>query len=67
VVDPEQLTTEETRRAEREESTEARADRPPTAEEERLADGNDLDPEVAEHAREMYELGASVEGEGRID
>ena len=43
------------------------ADRPPTAEEEAAADGNALDPEVAEHEREMGKIGAEVKGEGEID
>jgi hypothetical protein len=43
------------------------ADRPPTAEEEAAADGNALDPEVAEHEREMGKIGAEVKGEGQID
>lgn len=43
-----------------------RADRPPTPEEEAIADELPLDPEVAEHHREMNEIGANVKGEGRI-
>ena len=43
------------------------ADRPPTSEEEAAADGNALDPEVAEHEREMGRIGAEVKGEGQID
>ena len=43
------------------------ADRPPTSEEEAAADGNTLDPEVAEHEREMGKIGAEVKGEGQID
>jgi hypothetical protein len=43
------------------------ADRPPTPEEEAAADGNVLDPEVAEHEREMGKIGADVKGEGEID
>lgn len=42
------------------------ADRPPTPDEEAAADGNRLDPGVAEHEREMDTLGAEVEGEGHI-
>ena len=45
------------------------ADRPPTPEEEQLAEqalpGIDTDS-VARHEREMAERGASVEGEGQI-
>ena len=37
-----------------------------TPEEERLADEHALDPEVAEHEREMAERGEKQEGEGRI-
>ena len=43
------------------------ADRPPTAEEEAAAEGNPLDPEVAEHEQEMGKIGAEVKGEGQID
>jgi hypothetical protein len=43
------------------------ADRPPTAEEEAAAEGNVLDPEVAEHEREMGKIGAEVKGEGEIE
>ena len=43
------------------------ADRPPTPEEEAAAEGNMLDPEVAEHEREMGKIGAEVKGEGQID
>jgi hypothetical protein len=43
------------------------ADRPPTPDEETAAESNQLDPEVAEHEREMDKLGAEIEGEGQID
>ena len=43
------------------------ADRPPTSEEEAAAEGNTLDPEVADHEREMGKIGAEVKGEGQID
>jgi hypothetical protein len=43
------------------------ADRPPTPDEEAAAESNQLDPEVAEHEREMDKLGAEIEGEGQID
>jgi hypothetical protein len=43
------------------------ADRPPTPEEEAAAEGNTLDPEVAEHEREMGKIGADVKGEGEIN
>ncbi len=42
------------------------ADRPPTEEEEQLAEENDLDPDVAETFHEMAERGARQRGEGRI-
>lgn len=42
------------------------ADRPPTAAEEAAAEQNTLDPEVAEHEREMGKIGAEVKGEGEI-
>jgi hypothetical protein len=43
------------------------ADRPPTADEEAAAEGNTLDPEVAEHEKEMGKIGAEVKGEGEIE
>ena len=56
-----------TRQAEREESEAAhRPDRPPTPEEESVADARSVDPEVREHYEEMAETGAESEGEGRI-
>ena len=36
-------------------------------EEEAAAEKNTLDPDVAEHEREMGRLGAEVKGEGQID
>jgi hypothetical protein len=56
-------------RAEEEEEAGAAhaADRAPTAEEEAAAEKNTLDPDVAEHEREMGRLGAEVKGEGQID
>lgn len=42
------------------------ADRPPTDEEENLAEENGLDPDVASSFREMAERGARQRGEGRI-
>lgn len=41
-------------------------DRMPTAEEERLAEEQELPPGTAEHYREMAERGAHQRGEGRI-
>jgi hypothetical protein len=64
-IDP----TEETRRAEQ---AEARAthgsDREPTDEEARIAESQEpVDESVARHFEEMNEIGANVEGEGRIE
>ena len=39
----------------------------PTPEEERAADRNTLDPEVARRNREAIERGANVKGEGQIE
>ena len=39
----------------------------PTPEEERAADRNRLDPEVARRNREAIERGANVKGEGQIE
>jgi hypothetical protein len=41
-------------------------DRMPTPEEERIADGLELDPAVAEAYEEANERGAAVQGEGQI-
>jgi hypothetical protein len=43
------------------------ADRPPTEDEERAAEQNTLDPEVAEAYEEAAERGANIEGEGEIE
>ncbi len=57
----------ETREAEREEADRpAGADREATAEEAERADARGLDPDVAEHERDMAERGAKQEGEGRL-
>jgi len=42
------------------------ADRMPTAEEERIADELELDPQVAEAYEDAIQRGANVEGEGKI-
>jgi hypothetical protein len=42
------------------------ADRMPTPDEERLADQNELDPDVAEAYEDAIERGADVKGEGAI-
>ena len=59
-----------TRAAEADEADEAqaraRADREPTAEEAKIAEGLQLDPEVAEHEEEMLEKGANAKGEGQL-
>jgi hypothetical protein len=39
----------------------------PTPEEERAADRNSLDPEVARHNKEAVERGANVRGEGQVE
>lgn len=61
---------EGTRAADRNDAaTDPHADRMPTAEEERLAEDSAEDVDVAavgEHYEEMADLGANVEGEGRI-
>ena len=57
----------ETRAAERDDAQRtAGADRAPTTEEAERAEARDLDPEVAEHEREMAERGANQKGEGRL-
>ena len=43
------------------------ADRPPTEQEAAAAERNRLEPEVAEHEREMGKIGAEVKGEGEVD
>jgi hypothetical protein len=56
-----------TREAERSEANAPhQPDRLPTPEEEELADALELDPDVADHEREMGERGAHQKGEGRI-
>ena len=56
-----------TREAEREEGASHHdPDRPPTPEEEAMADDLSVDPDVAEHYEEMAQLGAEAEGEGRM-
>ena len=55
-------TTREAERAEAE--AHAQPDRMPTPEEEEKAEENELDPEVAEHEREMLERGGEPEGRG---
>ena len=45
----------------------ARADRPPTSDEEREAEKNKLDPDESRTIKEQYVRGANANGEGRID
>jgi hypothetical protein len=59
---------DETKKTEKEDAAvTAGADRPPTAEEEAIADAlPEVDEEVAESYKEMAERGAGQEGEGRL-
>jgi hypothetical protein len=45
----------------------AKADRPPTEDEERAAETQKLDPEVAAAYEEAAERGANIKGEGQIE
>jgi len=57
----------ETRAAERQEADAPHEpDRAPTPDEEAVAETLELDPEVAQHEKEMAERGAKQKGEGRI-
>jgi hypothetical protein len=57
----------ETRDAEHAEAGAAHEpDRPPTKDEERLAEQHQPNPDVADHEEEMAERGAEAGGEGRI-
>jgi hypothetical protein len=59
--------TSETRETEREEAGAPHiADREPTEDEAAAAEVLEVDPEVAEHEKEMAERGAKQKGEGRI-
>lgn len=62
-TNPSRATREE---EEREAQAQAGAPQAPTPEEEEAADSNRLEPEVAEHEREMNERGAHQHGEGRL-
>jgi len=65
--DPESTPSGETVKADRHDATAAHiADRPPTAEEEAIADDLELDPDVAESYKEAAERCAHIEGEGQI-
>jgi hypothetical protein len=46
--------------------TRPHADREPTVDEERFADGQELNPDVSGHAEEMAQRGADQKGEGRL-
>ena len=59
--------SKETRDAEKQQAGRAHeADRMPTDDEARLADGHKLSSGVSEHEKEMAERGANQRGEGRI-
>ena len=59
--------TSETRTAEAEEANAAhQPDREPTTDEAAAAEPVELDPDVAQHEKEMAERGARQKGEGRI-
>jgi hypothetical protein len=61
-------TTPATRAAEDQDAGVAHtADRGPTPAEERAAEGNTLDPDVAEHYKDAARTGAHVHGEGAIE
>jgi hypothetical protein len=66
-------TTDATKEAEEVDATqEHRADRPPTAEEEAAAEESTKkyaadSKTVAEHEKEMTDIGANAKGEGKID
>lgn len=60
--------TSETREADRTAMHQgADAGRMPTPDEERAAEKNDVDPEVARNEAEFNKMGANAEGEGRIE
>jgi hypothetical protein len=62
------LVTDETREAEEAEAQQPGSpDRPPTPDEERLAERHEVDPDVAEAYQEATERGANLTGEGRIE
>jgi hypothetical protein len=59
--------SKQTRDTERDDAqTRSHADREPTDEESKLAEGNKLGADVAEHYEEMAERGADEKGEGRL-
>ena len=66
--DADQHVSDATRAAESEDERQnSGADRPPTAEEEAVADAQPpLDPEVADAYAHQAEVGANIEGEGKV-
>ena len=63
-----QHVTSETREADRKAMhQQGDAGRMPTADEERAADKNDLDPDVARNEASFNKMAANVKGEGRIE
>ncbi len=64
--DPSATNPETVEADERDAQAAHRADRPPTPEEEAVAERTELDPEVAEAYKEAAERGANVKGEGQI-
>lgn len=64
----EEKVSDATREADRRDAeVKARADRQPTADEEREAEKNTLDADEARTIEEQYKRGADAKGEGRID
>ena len=60
--------TSETREADRKATQQgASAGRMPTPDEERAAEKNDVNPDVARNEAEFNKMGANLEGEGRIE
>ena len=60
--------TSETREADRKAMQQgADAGPMPTPDEERAAEKNDVDPDVARNEAEFNKMGANLEGEGRIE
>jgi hypothetical protein len=57
----------ETREAERAEAQVTHeSDRAPTPQEEAAAEAREVDPDLAEHEKEMLKRGANQQGEGRL-
>ena len=67
MTDERQRPSDATKAAERAEAERtAGADRMPTEDEERIAEGSSIDDDVREHEKDMAERGAGQKGEGRI-